>query len=805
MSLKDKKVMMKKLILSIAIITLSGTAMAQHWVKNHAQCETEYQSQNCAFTGQAACGYTSNTLYCAYSTDVNNAIPSASSSVNSTIRNSSLGGGYVLDCLASATTCLPWECQADSSCISQQRATTCLADSNNFTCGSCYANYYDCNTTNPTCEVHTGDSGPYPHTAYSGGCASTGSSGVGNVQCSSYWLACDGSLTDTDGCEIPGGQDYNLNTKYKTTCGTSTNGQLECQSANLDCTGGGVGGGDQTAFNIGSTGTDGCEVTKNATPFLENGFQATDHLVYGTVCGQSNAVCEVNHCVSPGESMTIDGCHSPAGSSCTLPGGMPGAWQFDSQTSCTCVEADPEYFETGGFENTRANRYYTSNPLLWGEQLGDGELIEIISTYTDGGGFRVLNNGSIEVSDDNGTTWVPLADAAGDNLGDHTATENLQMSNFWVSNDGDDEGLYVDADGKIGVGTNTPTAALELPAGTVDTAPLKLGIGGTLLTAAENGAMEFDDANLYFTIAGTRHILATQDYVNTQISSISTDRIVADDSSVIVVDTGASGIITFSTDGSEQMRIDPLGNIGIGMTNPNEKLHISGGIVIADHESATPVAGTIEWNTTDSQFKGYNGTDWVALDTQGQSPAGVAGNIQFTDGTDFTADTQLVWDDTNNRLGVGTDTPTEALDVNGAVRVGTTTAANEGAIRYDTGAFEGYDGSQWVALDSQADGKWEDATVAGDIHYSAGKVGVGTTDPQTELDVQGMIRTHDVTDKGTCQSASDVGKIAYETVEDPVGSGNYIGTWYGCKQIAGPIGSISAIDYIWVQLEIFGR
>ena len=323
----------KKLILSLALLSLGGTAFAATWVKDHTQCMTEYQSQNCAFAGQAACGYTNDTLYCAYSTDVMNAVPSTSSSSNSTIRNSSLGGGYVIDCLAAADTCLPWECQADGSCISQQRSTTCLADTNNFTCGSCYVNYYDCSTTNPTCEVHTGSTGPYTHTTYSGGCASTGATGVGNVQCASYWLACDGSLTDGDGCEIPGGQNYNLNTRYLTSCGGSTNGQLQCQSSNLDCTGGGVGGGDQTAFNIGSTGTDGCEVTKNTTPFLENGFLTTDHLVYGDTCGQPNSVCEVNYCVSPTESMTTDGCHSAAGSSCTTGGGMPGAWRFDNQTS----------------------------------------------------------------------------------------------------------------------------------------------------------------------------------------------------------------------------------------------------------------------------------------------------------------------------------------------------------------------------------------------------------------------------------------------------------------------------------------
>jgi hypothetical protein len=41
------------------------------------------------------------------------------------------------------------------------------------------------------------------------------------------------------------------------------------------------------------------------------------------------------------------------------------------------------------------------------------------------------------------------------------------------------------------------------------------------------------------------------------------------------------------------------------------------------------------------------------------SPSGVAGAIQFSDGSAFASDaTNLFWDDTNNRLGVGTNAPT---------------------------------------------------------------------------------------------------------------------------------------------------
>jgi hypothetical protein len=51
------------------------------------------------------------------------------------------------------------------------------------------------------------------------------------------------------------------------------------------------------------------------------------------------------------------------------------------------------------------------------------------------------------------------------------------------------------------------------------------------------------------------------------------------------------------------------------------------------------------------------------------TPSGVSGAIQFSNGSAFASDAaNLFWDDTNNRLGVGTNVPTQALDVVGEGR-----------------------------------------------------------------------------------------------------------------------------------------
>jgi len=59
----------------------------------------------------------------------------------------------------------------------------------------------------------------------------------------------------------------------------------------------------------------------------------------------------------------------------------------------------------------------------------------------------------------------------------------------------------------------------------------------------------------------------------------------------------------------------------------------------------------------------------------GATPSGVAGAIQFSNGTAFASDAaNLFFDDTNNRLGVGTNVPTARLQVKGTGSTSATTS-----------------------------------------------------------------------------------------------------------------------------------
>jgi hypothetical protein len=55
-----------------------------------------------------------------------------------------------------------------------------------------------------------------------------------------------------------------------------------------------------------------------------------------------------------------------------------------------------------------------------------------------------------------------LTNLPGDNLGNHIATQNIQMNGKWLSGDGGNEGLFVKNDGNVGIGTSNPLAQFEI-------------------------------------------------------------------------------------------------------------------------------------------------------------------------------------------------------------------------------------------------------------------------------------------------------------------------------------------------------
>lgn len=88
-----------------------------------------------------------------------------------------------------------------------------------------------------------------------------------------------------------------------------------------------------------------------------------------------------------------------------------------------------------------------------------------------------------------GGLWVALKK---DDLGNHTATQNLKMNGKWISNDGDNEGIYAKADGTVGIGTATPAYLLDVN-GTMKLATAPEITNGTFVLARDPATKQISE------------------------------------------------------------------------------------------------------------------------------------------------------------------------------------------------------------------------------------------------------------------------------------------------------------------------
>jgi len=90
-------------------------------------------------------------------------------------------------------------------------------------------------------------------------------------------------------------------------------------------------------------------------------------------------------------------------------------------------------------------------------------------------------------------------------------------------------------------------------------------------------------------------------------------------------------------------------------------------VTTSNTSNSNPVENDIWFDTSSSPttVKIYNGTSWEKL-----SPTATEGSVFFASATGIPTEdnTQLFWDSTNNRLGIGTSSPTNKFHVTGAMR-----------------------------------------------------------------------------------------------------------------------------------------
>ena len=275
-------------------------------------------------------------------------------------------------------------------------------------------------------------------------------------------------------------------------------------------------------------------------------------------------------------------------------------------------------------------------------------------------------------------------------IGNGIAAKNLRFftGGYATAN----ERLRIDGNGRIGVGVTAPTAILHLKAGTTaaNTAPLKF-TSGSLMTTAQAGAIEFLTDKFYGTIAtgAARKEFTLNDAALT-----------------------AGGVPVITTNGRLTSNANFVWNntnsrLGIMETTPTAYLHLGAGTAAANTAPlkltagvhlTSPETGAVEFDGT--HFYGTIGSTRYQLDQQAGTTytasngitltrndfsnsliTGLAGGQTITGGTDggnaltITSTGHATkgkilfgtsaYDEANNRLGIGNNTPDEALDLTG--------------------------------------------------------------------------------------------------------------------------------------------
>jgi len=106
---------------------------------------------------------------------------------------------------------------------------------------------------------------------------------------------------------------------------------------------------------------------------------------------------------------------------------------------------------------------------------------------------------------------------------------------------------------------------------------------------------------------------------------------------------------------------------------------VSGTAPVVSSGGLTPA---ISMHVADSTHDGYlNQTDWATFNNKFTLPSLTAGSVLFSDGSTIAQDNaNLFWDNTNNRLGIGTNAPTANLHLPGV-----TIAVETASLKIDSG------------------------------------------------------------------------------------------------------------------------
>ncbi len=239
---------------------------------------------------------------------------------------------------------------------------------------------------------------------------------------------------------------------------------------------------------------------------------------------------------------------------------------------------------------------------------------------------------------------------------------------------------------------------------------------------------------------------------------------------------------------SERMIIRKGGNVGINETVPDVKLHVSrpaadpfssidliegtGIVVLGPINEKNIVFDNRGIQAREGFVPGIPVCNFATLNLQR-----LGGDILMHGDNSIAGSKGIIT--TDAKLGLGTINPVERIDIDGAIKIGTTTNTNDGTIRWTGTDFEGRKSGSWVSLTGSVftDGFVSAGTSMITYNPANAKVGIGVVQPTSAPHVQ---EYSPVTGESTAGIISNNGSTSSTSQTD-----NRVGLGVSCSGIWG--------------------
>jgi len=347
--------------------------------------------------------------------------------------------------------------------------------------------------------------------------------------------------------------------------------------------------------------------------------------------------------------------------------------------------------------NAGITLYHDASPMLVTTATG----IDVTGTVQADG--LTLDDGDIIYQ--GGGNW---------DLKHNTASQNIVFSTTPTGGSTPERRMRITHDGKVGIGTDSPKQQLHISGGTASGDVTKVAIGAT----GSNAETHLQLAERF-----------TGNDMNYGFSFV-TD---GNDTNNLLIknhDNSTTGDVALSV-------ARGTGNVGIGTSSPDEKLHIEGNLLI-DSANQSETEGGIFFREGSTDTNKYN-LSILTYDHNGNFPDGLSINafdgVSFCTGSNSRQERMRI--DSSGKVGIGTDNPQTILDVNGGY-INLADGTYSASMGRGNSLISGQTASDFVIAATGSTDLVLSTGSADRLHIdSSGKVGIGTDSPATALDVDG--------------------------------------------------------------------